>query len=226
MSRLLVIDDDPALQRALRIALTALGHEVLTASSGERGLSETALGSPEVIVVDLGLPDIDGVEVCRRLREWSTSSIIVLSADGREDRKIAALDAGADDYMTKPFGMGELQARVRAALRRRPADPDADEPTTLTAGPLELDLVHHEALLNGEKVDLTAREFSLLAYLARHPGRICTHRMILEHVWGPGYATETQYLRTYAYRLRRKLGDVEGKLLKTDPGIGYALVAR
>jgi two-component system KDP operon response regulator KdpE len=224
VARVLAVDDDPALLRVLRIGLVSLGHEVLQAATGARGIAEAAVGAPDVIVLDLGLPDMDGLEVCRRIREWSAVPIIVLSADGTEDRKIAALDGGADDYMTKPFGMGELEARLRVALRHRSPENDGDEPTTLTVGPLTLDLIHHEGRMNGAVLELTAREFSFLAYLARNAGKVCTHRMILEHVWGPRYGTENHYLRVYAYRLRRKLGDPEGRFLRTLPGVGYELV--
>ena len=224
MARVLAVDDDQALLRVLRIGLSALGHSVLVASTGEQGISQAAIGSPDIIVLDLGLPDIDGMEVCRRIRQWSDVPVIVLSADGTEDRKIASLDGGADDYMTKPFGMGELEARLRVALRHRaPGDGDEDS-KEITVGPLELDLVHHEARMAGEPVELTTREFALLVFLARNAGKICTHHMILEHVWGPHYGTETQYLRVYVYRLRRKLGDEKGELIRTNPGVGYQLV--
>src|SRR5580700_9737330 len=223
MARVLAVDDDTALLRVLRIGLVALGHEVLTAATGNQGISQAAVGSPDVIVLDLGLPDMDGLDVCRRIRQWSAVPIIVLSADGTEDRKIAALDGGADDYMTKPFGMGELEARLRVALRHRPAENGQDEPTTVVVGPLVLDLVRHEGHMDGRALDLTTRGFDLLAYLARHAGQVCTSRMILEHVWGPRYGTENHYLRVYAYRLRRKLGDTEGTFLRTLPGVGYEL---
>jgi len=224
MTRVLAVDDDQALLRVLRIGLSSLGYSVLTAATGEQGITQAAMGAPDVIVLDLGLPDLDGLEVCRRLRQWSAVPVIVLSADGTEDRKIAALDGGADDYMTKPFGMGELEARLRVALRHRTMHDDEGEPKHLEVGPLELDLVHHEAHMDGRAVELTTREFALLAYLARHAGKICTHRLILEHVWGPHYGAETQYLRVYAYRLRRKLGDEQGAFLRTHPGVGYQLV--
>jgi len=223
VARILAVDDDSALLRVLRIGLVALGHEVLTASTGGQGISQAAVGAPDVIVLDLGLPDMDGLDVCRRIRQWSAVPIIVLSADGTEDRKIAALDGGADDYMTKPFGMGELEARLRVALRHRPGESEQDEPTTLAVGPLALDLERHEGHMNGEALDLTTREFAFLAYLVRHAGKVCTHRMILEHVWGPRYGTENHYLRVYAYRLRRKLGDTEGRFLRTLPGVGYEI---
>jgi two-component system KDP operon response regulator KdpE len=224
VARILAVDDDAALLRVLRIGLVALGHEVLTASTGAQGISQAAVGAPDVIVLDLGLPDLDGLEVCRRIRQWSAVPIIVLSADGTEDRKIAALDGGADDYMTKPFGMGELEARLRVALRHRSPEADGEGPTTLTVGHLVLDLVRHEGTMDRRPLDLTTREFAFLAFLARNVGKVCTHRMILEAVWGPRYGTETHYLRVYAYRLRRKLGDPDGHFLRTLPGIGYELV--
>ncbi len=149
--------------------------------------------------------------------------IIVLSAAGTEDRKVAALDAGADDYVTKPFGMAELEARLRAALRRSARSVGDDTPTEITVGRIDVDLVHHMARLDGQALDLTAREFDLLAYLARHAGKVCTHQMILRDVWGSSYGSEAHYLRVYAHRLRRKLGDA-GHLLRTQPGIGYQLL--
>jgi two-component system KDP operon response regulator KdpE len=224
VATVLAVDDDRALLRALRIGLSALGHNVSVASTGEQGISQAAIGTPDIIVLDLGLPDLDGMEVCRRIRQWSDVPIIVLSADGTEDRKIASLDGGADDYMTKPFGMGELEARIRVALRHRASEGNEEEVKSIAVGPLELDLVHHEARVDARPVDLTTREFTLLVFLARHAGKICTHRMILEHVWGPHYGTETQYLRVYVYRLRRKLGDEKGELVRTHPGVGYQLV--
>ena len=223
MATVLAVDDDQALLRVLRIGLSALGHTVLVASTGEQGVSQAAIGGPDIIVLDLGLPDLDGMEVCRRIRLWSDVPIIVLSADGTEDRKIASLDGGADDYMTKPFGMGELEARLRVALRHRAPEPGEEEVKAIEVGALQLDLVHHEARMEGRPVELTTREFALLVFLARNAGKICTHRMILEHVWGPHYGTETQYLRVYVYRLRRKLGDEKGELLRTNPGVGYQL---
>jgi two-component system KDP operon response regulator KdpE len=224
VATVLAIDDDQALLRVLRIGLSSLGHDVLVASTGEQGISQAAIGAPDIVVLDLGLPDIDGMEVCRRIRQWSDVPIIVLSADGTEDRKIASLDGGADDYMTKPFGMGELEARLRVALRHRTPERGEEETKEIVVGGLELDLVHHEARIGGRPVELTTREFTLLVFLARHAGKICTHRMILENVWGPHYGTETQYLRVYVYRLRRKLGDEKGELLRTIPGVGYQLV--
>ncbi len=222
MPRILVVDDDRSLLRALEIALGARGHEVLAARTASDGIAQVALTSPDVVILDLGLPDMDGVEVVRRLRQWTKVPVIVLSAAASEQKKVTSLDAGADDYVTKPFGMAELEARLRVALRHR-SDGEPEPPTTIDVGRLEVDLVHHTARLEGKDLELTAREFDLLAYLARHVGRVCTHQMILRDVWGSAYGTEAHYLRVYAHRLRRKLG-TSGDLLRTQPGIGYQLV--
>jgi two-component system KDP operon response regulator KdpE len=222
MARVLVVDDDRSLLRVLRVGLPARGHEVLAAASGQEALCKAAVDSPDVVVLDLGLPDLDGLEVCRRIRQWSEVPIIVLSATGSEDRKVAALDGGADDYVTKPFGMAELEARIRAALRH--VQPSRhEEEAGLSVGLLELDLVHHQARSAGREVELTAKEFDLLAFLARHAGKVCTHQMILQEVWGGGYQSEAQYLRVYVHRLRHKLSDEDGRFLRTAPGVGYAL---
>jgi two-component system KDP operon response regulator KdpE len=222
MARILLVDDDRALLRALTIALSARGYDVVTARTGNDGVTQASLTTPDVVVLDLGLPDLDGIEVCRRIRQWSQAPIIVLSAAGSEDRKVAALDAGADDYMTKPFGMAELEARLRVALRRSQRD-TPDQPSQLVVGRIDIDLVHHMARLDGRDLDLTGREFDLLAYLARHAGKTCTHQMILRDVWGSEYSNEAHYLRVYAHRLRRKLGEA-GHLLRTQPGVGYQLL--
>jgi two-component system KDP operon response regulator KdpE len=222
LAQVLIVDDDPDLLGVCRVGLDALGHQVRTAETGSDGLSETAISHPDVVVLDLGLPDLDGVEVCRRIRTWSDVPIVVLSADGTEDRKVEALEAGADDYITKPFGMRELSARLRVAVRHRAAA-SSESATELQVGPLHLDLVHYQATYVGRELDLTAREFEFLAYLARHAGKVCTRRMILENVWGPGYASELNYLKVYAYRIRRKLGDERGQFLQSDPSVGYRL---
>lgn len=221
MSQILVVDDDRDLLNACTVGLEALGHEVQTAVNGNEGLAAVAVSPPDVMVLDLGLPDLDGVEVCKRIRTWTDLPIIILSADGTEDRKVEALDNGADDYMTKPFGMRELDARVRTALRHRPSADD--QPTEVDVGLLHMDLVHHEATYDGQPLDLTPKEFDFLAYLSRHVGKVCTRRMILESVWGPGYEREQQYLKVYAYRIRRKLGDERGQFLQSDPSVGYRL---
>ncbi len=223
MTKVLVIDDDPSLLRALRLGLQAGGHEVVTAANGEQGITQTAVTSPDIVVLDLGLPDIDGQAVCKRIRQWSEVPIIILSASGAEDRKVAALDGGADDYVTKPFGMAELEARIRTALRHRRSEADESAPASITVGPLDLDLVHHEARVRGGPVELTAKEFDVLSFLARHLGKTCTHQMILTAVWGTGYGREAQYLHAYVHRLRQKLDDGSGALIRTIPGVGYSL---
>ena len=225
MTKVLVVDDDPSLLKALRIGLTARGDDVLVAHSGAEAINQVALAGPDLVILDLGLPDIDGLEVCRRVREFSNVPIVVLSAYGDERRKVEALDSGADDFVTKPFGMAELEARLRVALRHAAARNDGEQSTTFEVGDLDIDLVHHMATLAGSPLQLTAKEFELLAYLARHAGKVCTHHMILKDVWGPGYGAESNYVRVYTHRLRKKMGDEDGRLLKTVPGVGYQLVA-
>jgi two-component system, OmpR family, KDP operon response regulator KdpE len=220
VARVLVVDDDRSLLRALRLGLSALGHELVTASTGHQGISQAALTQPDVVVLDLGLPDADGLEVCRSIRQWSDVPVLVLSATDAEGRKVAALDVGADDYVTKPFGMAELDARIRAMLRRR-SSPVSDV-QSVTVGDLEIDLVHHEARTGGHRIELTSREFDVLAFLARNSGRTCTRQMILDAVWGPGYRSDAAHLRVYVHRLRQKLG-ADGAMLKSVPGIGYSL---
>jgi two-component system KDP operon response regulator KdpE len=222
LPQILVIDDDPGLLSVCSVGLQALGHTVRTAETGEEGISQAALYAPDVIVLDLGLPDLDGLVVCKRIRTWSEVPIIVLSADGSEDRKVDALEHGADDYMTKPFGMRELNARLRVALRHRAVA--GEDQSELDVGTLHFDLVHCEAALDGRVLDLTAKEFDFLAYLARYAGKVCTRRMILESVWGPQYGREMHYLKVYAYRIRRKLGDESGQILQSDPSVGYRLM--
>ena len=225
MSRFLLVDDDPSLLKALRIGLSARGDEVVTAHTGAEAVNQVALAVPDLVILDLGLPDMDGIEVCRRIRSFSNVPIVVLSAYGDERRKVEALDGGADDFVTKPFGMAELEARLRVALRHGAArSMDGGAPQELDVGGLQIDLVHHMATLNGDELHLTAKEFELLAYLARHAGKVCTHHMILRDVWGPGYGIESNYVRVYTHRLRKKLGDDNGTMLKTVPGIGYQLV--
>jgi two-component system KDP operon response regulator KdpE len=222
MAKVLVIDDDPSLLRALKVGLRASGYDVSTASNGEQGIAQAAVVAPDVIILDLGLPDVDGIEVCRRVRQWNDVPIIVLSATEAEERKVAALDIGADDYVTKPFGMAELEARIRAAIRHRRIEQQRGD-TQLAVDGLQLDLVHHEARFEGRRLELTSKEFDVLSYLAQHAGKTCTHQMILTAVWGHGYAQEAQYLHAYVHRLRQKLGDSAGNLIKTAPGIGYTM---
>ncbi len=222
MAHILVIDDDTSLLRALRLGLEAEGHDVSSAPNAEHGLSQTALLSPDIVVLDIGLPDMDGLVVTRRLREWSDVPIIILSATGDAARKIDALNSGADDYVTKPFSMGELEARIRAVLRSRGTDAP-DTTADLDLGSLQVDFVHHDVHHNGEKVDLTAKEFGVLAFLAKNAGRTCTYQMILRAVWGAGYGDEAAYVHAYVHRLRQKLGDEDGTLIQTSPGVGYSL---
>lgn len=222
MPRILVIDDDPALVRALRIVLQRSGYDVFSAATGEQGISEAAIATPDVVVLDLGLPDLDGVVVCRRIREWSEVPIIVLSAASTEARKVAALDEGANDYVTKPFSMAELEARIRAALRHHKVGSDGVT-SELTVGPIDLDLVHREVRVGGELVKLTTHEFDLLAFLSHHAEKVCTHQMILDAVWGSGYGNERQYLHAYIHRLRQKLQHASNAHIDSTPGVGYVL---
>jgi two-component system KDP operon response regulator KdpE len=220
MASLLLIDDEPAILRALGIGLRARGYDVHTARTGAEGLAEAVRHRPEVVVLDLQLPDMDGIQVCRQLRRWTAVPVLILSAHGEEDRKVAALDAGADDFVTKPFGMAELEARIRVALRHRHEQSGGPE---LIVGPLTMDLAAHTASMDGRRVALTATEYEMLAYLARNAGRVVTWELLLAHVWGGRYGADAHYLRVYANRLRRKLGLHHGQFLVTHPGIGYEL---
>ncbi|MBV9412915.1 MAG: response regulator transcription factor [Acidimicrobiia bacterium] len=225
MTRVLVVDDEPALLRAVGAALKARDYEVATVETGQGAIDAIALKTPDVVVLDLGLPDIDGIEVCRRVREWSDVPIVVLSAEGSEARKVLALDEGADDYVTKPFSTAELLARVRVALRHRKEVAPVDDDAVLRVGDLQVDQARHVVEVDGRKVDLTPKEFAFLALLARWPGRVLTHRTILQEVWGPEYGSESQYLRVYASQLRKKLDDDPAQpRLITEPGVGYRLV--
>jgi two-component system KDP operon response regulator KdpE len=220
----LVVDDEPAILRALGAALQARGYRAVGVADGHRALTAAIDDAPDVVILDLGLPDLDGIEVCRRLRAWSDVPIIVLTAEGSDHRKVLALDQGADDYVTKPFSMPELLARVRVALRHRRSAAGPDE-AVLEVGDLRVDVAYHRVTIDGRDVDLTPKEFAFLALLARHAGKVLTHRTILREVWGPEYGTETQYLRVYANQLRKKLGDDrDRRRLVTEPGVGYRLV--
>lgn len=223
---ILVIDDEPQILRAMRTILTEKGFKVTTANRGEDGLALAATNEPDLIVLDLGLPDMDGVEVCSRLREWTQTPIIVLSVRDSERDKVAALDMGADDYLTKPFGIEELLARVRVALRHsgRAAETQSK---LVKAGTLSIDLVWHIVKRGDEEIKLTGTEYKLLAYLATNHGRVLTHQSILTHVWGPADADHTEYLRVYMRQLRKKLEvDPERpQFILTEPGIGYRFIA-
>jgi two-component system KDP operon response regulator KdpE len=217
--RVLVVDDEHQILRALRVILRDAGFEVIEAATAEEALDRAAVRPPQAAIVDLVLPDGDGIEVARRLREWSAMPILVLSAVGEEDEKVRALEAGADDYVTKPFGPRELVARLQAALRRAGGGPD--EPA-VRVGDLEVDLAARVVRVGGREVHLTPIEFDLLRTLVRNRGRLLTHRTLLTEVWGAGYADDTQVLRAHIANLRRKIGD---GYVKTDPGVGYRFVA-
>jgi two-component system KDP operon response regulator KdpE len=221
-TQLLVVDDEPQFLRALTTNLRGAGYDVATATTGEEALSTAALRPPDAVVLDLLLPDRTGVEVCRQLRAWSAAPIVLVSAIGEERRKIEALDAGADDYVTKPFGMGELLARLRAVLRRSgpPGEP------VVRVGPIEVDLDANAVRVEGELVHLTPNEFRLLRLLALNEGKLLTHRTILREVWGPAYGDESNYLHVYVSQLRRKLEPepARPRYLLTEPGAGYRLV--
>ncbi|MEV0463210.1 response regulator [Nocardia tengchongensis] len=220
--KVLVVDDEPQILRALRINLSVRGYEVTTASTGGAALRAAAEKHPEVIILDLGLPDIDGIEVLAGLRGWSTVPVIVLSARTDSSDKVEALDAGADDYVTKPFGMDELLARLRAAVRRSATTADTAEPVIETAS-FTVDLAAKKVTRHGRDVHLTPTEWGVLEMLVRHQGKLVGRRELLREVWGPSYATETHYLRVYLAQLRRKLEDdpSQPKHLLTEAGMGY-----
>jgi two-component system, OmpR family, KDP operon response regulator KdpE len=222
--RVLVVDDEPQILRALRVVLREAGFEAVEAATAEEALDRAAVRPPDAAIVDLVLPDGDGIEVCRRLREWSQMPIIVLSAVGEEDEKVRALEAGADDYVVKPFGPRELVARLQAALRRSRG---GDEEPSIRVGELEIDFAAHSVLRDGEEVHLTPTEFELLRALVANRGRLLTHSALLTEVWGPGYADDTPVLRTHIANLRRKVEpDAEHPtLIRTDPGVGYRFAA-
>jgi len=226
---ILVIDDELQIQRALRTILTEKGFKVTTASRGEEGLTLAAANEPDLVILDLGLPDMDGVEVCTRLREWTQCPIIVLSVRDSERDKVAALDKGADDYLTKPFGIEELLARVRVALRHsvNRKGPQGAQSQMVKAGALTIDLAWHIIKRGDEEIKLTGTEYKLLAYLASNHGRVLTHQSILIHVWGPADADHTEYLRVYMRQLRKKLEEdpERPQYILTEPGIGYRFIA-
>ena len=224
MTVILVVDDEAPILRSVSAGLTARDYEVRLAENGERAVAAVAADPPDLVILDLGLPDIDGVDVVRRIRAWSQVPIVVLSAEASDYRKVLALDEGADDYVTKPFSMPELLARVRVALRHRSREDGDEEPTVLQVGDLAIDLARHTVTVADREVELTPKEFAFLALLARWPGRVLTHRVILQEVWGPEYGHETHYLRVYASQIRKKLGDEPGSSrLVTEPGVGYRL---
>ena len=222
-AHVLLIDDDEALARVIGVGFESRGYELRVAATGEAGIRGVEQQEPDVVILDLGLPDIDGIDVCRHLRQRTRSPIIVLSADGAEERKVMALDEGADDYLTKPFSLPELLARVRVALRHRRALAAVVVDEVVVVGSLAVDTAAHEVTLAGRPVDLTPKEYALLVVLARNAGKVLTHRAILDQVWGPDQPLDT--LRTHVSHLRRKLGGAEGAPeLVTAPGVGYRLL--
>jgi two-component system, OmpR family, KDP operon response regulator KdpE len=222
MKTVLIIDDEPPIRRLLRLTLEPQDYRVFEAENGQLGLQGVAAQRPDVIILNLGLPDMDGLTVLKRLREWSQTPVLVLTVRDREVDKVAALDNGADDYLTKPFGGAELLARLRAIQRRAPGMPE--EPV-FVAGDLIVDLAEHSVTVKGKPVSLTATEYALLRELVRHAGKVVVHKQLLRAVWGPHAEEQSQYLRVYITHLRNKLEpERRTKLIQTEPGIGYRLV--
>jgi two-component system, OmpR family, KDP operon response regulator KdpE len=226
VTRVLVVDDEPPIVRAVAANLRVRGYEVLTAASGDAALAAVEAHQPDCVVLDLGLPGIGGLEVLRRLRTWTEVPVVVLTAIDSERDKVTALDLGADDYVTKPFGVAELMARIRVALRHA-RGAAADRPRVVQAGDVSIDLDAKLVTRDGAAVRLTPIEYRLLETLATNAGRLCTHRFLLELVWGPGYGEESHYLRVYMANLRKKLDDPSApQVLLTEPGMGYRFVVR
>ena len=223
----LLVEDEPQMRRFLRAALTSHDYRLVEAETAKEGIAQASARNPDVILLDLGLPDRDGLEVARDLREWSTTPIIVLSARGREQDKVAALDLGADDYLTKPFGVDELLARIRVALRHASRPAGAPTDPVFELGDVRVDLARREVTRAGTPVHLTPTEYKLLALLIRHAGKVLTHRQLLKEVWGVNYADQSHYVRVYVAQLRQKLeGDAaRPRLILTEPGVGYRLRA-
>ncbi len=224
---ILLIEDEPQIRRFLRAALDAQGFKLIDVATGEEGVAAAATRQPEAIILDLGLPDMDGLDVIRRVREWSAIPIIVLSARGQERDKIAALDAGADDYVAKPFGVGELLARMRVALRHAARGTGDPGESKFSVGDLQVDLAQRQVAVAGQPVHLTPIEYRLLATLVRHAGKLLTHHQLLNEVWGPTYTEQAHYLRVYTAQLRRKLeaDPARPRYVLTEPGVGYRLAA-
>jgi two-component system, OmpR family, KDP operon response regulator KdpE len=222
---ILVIEDEPPIRKFLRVTLSSQGYQVVEAETGKLAIIHATSRHPDLIVLDLGLPDMDGVDLTRQLREWSKVPIIVVSARGKEQDKISALDAGADDYLTKPFGVGELLARVRVALRHASQSKVDDGEPIFQVGQLLVDLLHRQVMLAGEEVHLTPNEYRLLAVLVKHAGMVMTHQQLLSEVWGPGSSQEHHYVRVYMNQLRQKLeaDPSRPKYLLTETGVGYRL---
>jgi two-component system KDP operon response regulator KdpE len=225
---ILVVDDEPQIRKLLTTGLRGYGHEVITAPSGEEAINQVARRKPDLVVLDINLGgEPDGLEVCRRVREWSRVPIIMLSVIESEATKVRALDAGADDYLTKPFGMEELRARIQAVVRRAIVEPGGTAESVIRAGALELDLANRRVLVDGEEVHFTPQEYDILRLLATHPGKIMTHRAILSAVWGPEYAEMTHYVRIYVNQIRKKLRENPAagvRYILNEPGVGYRFI--
>ncbi len=221
----LLIEDEPPMRRFLRTALGANDYRLVEAETAKEGLAQAAARNPDVILLDLGLPDRDGLEVARELREWSATPIIVLSARGREEDKVKALDLGADDYLTKPFGVDELLARIRVALRHAAMPPGGASEPVIEVGALRVDLTARRVWRGDEEIHLTPTEYKLLTTLVRHAGKVLTHRQLLKEVWGANYANQSHYVRVYMAQLRQKIeaDPARPRLLLTEPGVGYRL---
>ena len=221
----LVVEDEPQMRKFVKIALESHDYRVLEAATGGEALRQAAAYTPDAVLLDLGLPDMDGVDVTARLREWSRVPILVISARGQEESKVRSLDGGADDYLTKPFGAAELMARLRVALRHAATSREAPSPVVRIGDDVEVDLVRRLVRARGQEVHLTPIEYKLLTTLVRHGGMVMTHRQLLEEVWGPGHGHQMQYLRVYMTQLRHKLEAVPARprYLVTEPGIGYRL---
>ncbi len=225
LARILVVDDEPQIRRFLRPALAAAGYEVIEAENGADALKAVATAAPELVILDLGLPDMDGKDVIASLRGWSEIPIIILSARDRETEKIAALDLGADDYIEKPFTIGELTARIRTAMRHRGTASKA--PSVVMADGLTIDMIQRIVLRDGKSIRLTPKEYDLLTLLAHHAGRVVTHRTLLTSVWGPAHEEDLHYLRVFIGQLRQKIerDPAQPKIVQTEPGVGYRLLS-
>ena len=223
--RILVVDDELQIRKLLRVSLSAHGYQVDEAATGEEGIMQTTMLKPDMIILDLGLPDVDGKEVIRRVREWSAVPIIILTARGQEEEKIEALDAGADDYVTKPFSVGELMARMRVSLRR--AARAEDEPV-IHCGGLTVDLALRRVSVEGQEVRLTPTEYDIIKVLAQHAGKVLTHKQLLKAVWGSAYNEDTHYIRVYVGQLRRKIepDPAQPRYIITESGVGYRLMGK
>lgn len=222
---IIVVEDEAQIRRFLRTMLCAEGYQVFEAENGKQGLNEAAMRKPDLIILDLGLPDMDGVDVVKGIRAWSSVPIIILSARAQESDKISALDAGADDYLVKPFGAGELLARIRVALRHVSSTAGGEDEGVFLVGELQVDMIHRKVTVSGAEVHLTPIEYRLLAVLVKHAGKVLTHQLLLKEVWGPNYVERAHYLRIYMGALRHKLekDPARPRFLLTEVGVGYRL---